>query len=238
MCGMQLIQAFATTFEITPFDVMVLLVFLIFVFVMYYFQPLRTLYEIAFGGMVGLGIYVLLSVLLIGNTPLGTSGGLLPFGISAVIVSVMVYLVLILAIVFPLHGGLVISETTNPVLYTLQFLLVSALLFLSLVSVIIYMTEQTYLFRVGTIFVWLRDVPWYQEVVRPSHIFQFVMSHQNSIIPLSVLLMIYKLFLSNLVSAVVLSIVYNLSNIGFYRKKEASSYRVEFHEVGAAEHPE
>ena len=69
-------------------------------------------------------------------------------------------------------------------------------------------------------------------MVRPSHLFQFVMSNQNIIIPLSVLLMIYKLFLSNIVSAVVLSIIYNLSNIGFYRQKNASSYRVEFHEVG------
>ncbi len=47
--------------------------------------------------------------------------------------------------------------------------------------------------------------------------------------------MIYKIFLSNLVSAVVLSIVYNLSRVGFYKKSEESSYRVEFHEIGGEE---
>ncbi len=45
--------------------------------------------------------------------------------------------------------------------------------------------------------------------------------------------MLYKLLLSNLVNAALLSVWYNLSNVGFYRKKEdASHYRVEFHEVG------
>jgi hypothetical protein len=58
-----------------------------------------------------------------------------------------------------------------------------------------------------------------------------VMTHQYMILPLGVLLMLYKLLLSNLVSAAILSVWYNLSNVGFYRKKEDSSYRVEFHEV-------
>ena len=72
----------------------------------------------------------------------------------------------------------------------------------------------------------------YVNTIRTSHVFQFIMSHQNIIIPLGVLLMVYKIFLANLVSAVVLSVVYNLSRVGFYKKKEDSSYRVEFHEVG------
>ncbi len=59
-----------------------------------------------------------------------------------------------------------------------------------------------------------------------------MMSHKDSIIPLGVLLMLYKLLLSNIVSAVALSIWYNLSHIGFYRKNEDTAYRVEFHEVG------
>ena len=71
---MQLIHAFANTFQVTPFDVILFLLFLVCIMVAYYFSPLRTLYEIAFGAMVGLGIYVLLSILLIGNAPMGTSG--------------------------------------------------------------------------------------------------------------------------------------------------------------------
>ncbi len=126
-----------------------------------------------------------------------------------------------------------LSETTNPVLYITQYILVGALLFVSFFAVIVYMTEQTYLFRLGTVFVWLRDFEFYQMSVRPSWIFRFVMSHQNIIIPLGAILMIYKLFLSNIVTAVILSILYNLSSVGFYKKKEAANYRVEFHEVGA-----
>lgn len=230
---MNLINALAQTFSVTVFDVAFFLALMAFVLGMYYFTPLRTLYEVAFWWLVWLGVYVLLSVLLVGNDPLGTSGGLLPFGLSVFIVSILVYLVLILAVLFPLYGWLVLTETTNPVLYITQYIFVGSLLFLSFFSVMIYMTEQTYLFRVGTVFVWLRDLDMYRTLVRPSSVFRFVMSHQNIIIPLGAVLMIYKLFLSNLVTAVVLSILYNLSSVWFYKKKEAPNYRVEFHEVGA-----
>lgn len=95
------------------------------------------------------------------------------------------------------------------------------------------MIEQAYIFKVGTVFVLLKDTLLYTENIKASNFYGFVMSHQYFIIPLGVILMLYKLLLSNLVNAALLSIWYNLSNVGFYRKKEEDShYRVEFHEVG------
>ena len=44
--------------------------------------------------------------------------------------------------------------------------------------------------------------------------------------------MLYKLLLSNIVTAALLSVWYNLSHVGFYKQKDDTSYRVEFHEVG------
>ncbi len=107
-----------------------------------------------------------------------------------------------------------------------MFLLYSA------AAIIFYMIEQTYIFPVGTIFVWFRESWYYQNVIHPSAVFGYMISHKDSIIPLGVLLMLYKLLLSNIVNAVALSIWYNLSHIGFYRKNEDTAYRVEFHEVG------
>jgi hypothetical protein len=46
--------------------------------------------------------------------------------------------------------------------------------------------------------------------------------------------MLYKLLFSNLINAALLSIWYNLANVGFYRAKDDPHYRVEFHEVGSA----
>lgn len=99
-----------------------------------------------------------------------------------------------------------------------------------------YMIEQTYVFQVGTIFVWFRDSWYYQNVIHSSAVFGYIMSHKDTIIPLGVLLMLYKLLLSNIISAVALSIWYNLSHIGFYRKNQDTAYRVEFHEVGGGGH--
>ena len=100
---MKLIFAIANSFSVTPFDVMFGLLTFVGIFVLYYFIPLRRLYEVAFGAIVGLGIYIMLSVLLLENTPMGSTGGMLPFGMSVFIVSVAVYLVLILAVLFPLQ---------------------------------------------------------------------------------------------------------------------------------------
>ena len=98
--------------------------------------------------------------------------------------SISVYLVFVLAVLFPLHGGLVISEPTHPTLYTGIFVLVSAFLFFALGAVCIYMVEQSYVFHVGNLFTWFRDAPYYQEVVRKSAYYGYIMSHQNAIIPL------------------------------------------------------
>lgn len=100
---MKLLSAIANSFNVTPFDVIFSILAFAFIFVLYYFIPLRRLYEVAFGAIVGLGIYIMLSVLLLENMPMGSTGGLLPFGFSVFIVSIAVYLVLILAVIFPMQ---------------------------------------------------------------------------------------------------------------------------------------
>ena len=99
---------------------------------LYYFIPINKVFEAAFGATLGIGIYILLSVLLLGNPPLGTEGGIFPFGFAVFIISLAVYLVFILAILFPIHGGLVISAPTQPVLYTLLYIGLSLFLLFSL----------------------------------------------------------------------------------------------------------
>lgn len=229
---MGLVSAFAQTFQVTEFDIMFFFAIFFGTLIMYYFWTLHTLYEIAFGAIVGLGIYILLSVLLLGNGPMGTTGGLFPFPFAVLIISIAVYAVFILAVLFPLHGGLVIAETTHQGIYILQYIFVGMFLSFSAASILFYMIEQTYVFQVGTIFAWFRDSGYYQTVVRPSAVFAFIITNKDIILPLWVLLMLYKLLLSNIVNAVALSIWYNLSHIGFYRKHEDTAYRVEFHEVG------
>lgn len=233
---MGLVAAFAQTFQVSEFDIIFFGFSFFATLIMYYYWTLHTLYEIAFGAIVGLGIYILLSVLLLGNGPMGTTGGLFPFPFAVLIISIAVYAVFALAVLFPLHGWLVIAETTHQGIYIIQYIFVGMFLIFSWAAVLVYMIEQVYIFQVGTIFVWFRDSWYYQNIIHPSAVFGYIMVHRDVIIPLGVLLMLYKLLLSNVVSAIALSIWYNLSHIGFYRAKdEASAYRVEFHEVGGGD---
>jgi hypothetical protein len=230
---MEFIQALADTFQITSFDVVLGLFVLFTTIIFYYFLTLHSVFEAAFWAIVGLGIYILLSVLLLGNQTLWSEGWLFPFGFSVIIISIAVYLVFILAVLFPLHGWLIIAEPRHPTLYTVQYIFTASFFLFSLLTVIMYMIEQVYIFKVWTLFTFVKDTLLYTESIKPSKFYVFVMEHQYLIIPLWVIAMLYKLLLSNLVNAALLSIWYNLSNVGFYRKKEdASHYRVEFHEVG------
>lgn len=154
---MQIINSLANAFRVSPFDIVFFFLMFVGIFALYYFISLRKIYSVAFGAIVGIGIFILLKVLLLSNPSMGTSGGLLPFGFSVFIVSVAVYFVFILAIIFPMNGSVVLSETTNPVLYMTQFFFVSGFLILGFFATLIYMIEQVYIFQIGTIFVWLRD---------------------------------------------------------------------------------
>lgn len=236
--SMPILTALAMTFQVTEFDILVFWFMWIGIIALYYLVTLHRIFEAVFGAIVWMGIYILLVVLLVWDQQLGTDGTLFPFWFSVFLVSIAVYLVYILAVLFPLHGGLVISEPTQPTLYTLMYIFVSGYLIFVMVAIVIYMIEQTYIFRVQTLFVWFRDIPYYADIVKKSWFFTFVMSHQNTLIPLGVVLMLYKLLLSNLINAAALSIWYNLSHVWFYRSKNEASYRVEFHEVGASSHDE
>lgn len=228
---MDFVASIAETFHITQFDVVIFGIMFVVSCIFYYSLPLHRIFGAAFGAMVGLGVYVLLSVLLIGNPILGAQGGLFPLGFSVFLVSVALYLPFLLAVLFPVHGGLVISEPTQPTLYTIIYFFVSLFLLFVMGAIVIYMIEQSYVFRVGNIFTWMRESPFYLSTIKTSWYYAYVMSHQYAIIPLWVVLMLYKLLLANIVTAALLSVWYNLANVWFYRKKEESHYRVEFHEV-------
>lgn len=229
---MEFLDVLAQTFSVTRFDAWLGLIIILLALLAYYFLTLHQVFEAAFGAMVWLGVYVLLSVLLLGNSTLGSSGWLFPFGFSVFVVSIAIYLVFILAILFPMHGWLVIAEPTHPTIYTVLYFFTTLFFLLSMAATAIYMTEQAYIFKPWTFFSLFRDSVFYSNTIKPSMFVSFVLSRQDIIIPLGILLMLYKILLSNIVHAAMLSVWYNLTNVWFYKKKEDSSYRVEFHEVG------
>jgi hypothetical protein len=226
---MSFLDSLATAFSVTPFDVFFVIFGIFVAIVSYYFISLHQVYESAFGALVGFSIYILFSVLLTQNPSLGTMGGLFPFQFSVFLVSGAVYLIFILAIVFPSYGGLMIHEPESQALYTVQYIFVSLFFFFVMGAVVVYMIEQKYVFRVGSILTPIQEWSYYLNVVRNSQIFQFYMQYRDVIIPLAVLLMVYKLLFANIITAMGLSLWYNISRVGFYRIRNDSHYRVEFH---------
>ena len=69
---MPFLDALAQTFQVTQFDAGLLIFSLLGMLVLYYFASLHQIFEAAFGAIIGLGIYILLSVILLGNPALST----------------------------------------------------------------------------------------------------------------------------------------------------------------------
>jgi hypothetical protein len=69
---MEILSSLATSFGVTELDIVILGIIIIGSMILYYFISLHRIFEAAFGAIIGLGIYVLLSVLLIGNPLLGS----------------------------------------------------------------------------------------------------------------------------------------------------------------------
>lgn len=69
---MPFLTALAMTFQVTEFDIIVLGGIFLAVILLYYFVTLHHIFEAAFGAIVGMGIYILLMVLLVGSPGLGT----------------------------------------------------------------------------------------------------------------------------------------------------------------------
>jgi hypothetical protein len=69
---MEILSSLATSFSVTELDIVILGIIIIGSMILYYFISLHRIFEAAFGAIIGLGIYVLLSVLLIGNPLLGS----------------------------------------------------------------------------------------------------------------------------------------------------------------------
>lgn len=69
---MQLITALAQTFQVTVFDIFFYLGTFFAIMTMYFLVSLRRIYEIAFGAIVGIGVYIALAVLLLTNVTLNT----------------------------------------------------------------------------------------------------------------------------------------------------------------------
>lgn len=71
---MDLIDSLSATFQVTHFDVLLIGFFLVVSMILYYFLSLDRLFEAVFGALVGIAIYILLSVLLLGDPYLGATG--------------------------------------------------------------------------------------------------------------------------------------------------------------------
>lgn len=62
---MSFIVALAQTFQVTEFDILLFLGIFLVSAVFYNYLTLHQIFEAAFGAIVGLGVYILLSVLLV-----------------------------------------------------------------------------------------------------------------------------------------------------------------------------
>lgn len=125
----EIIQTIATTLTVMPIDVYILGVVLI-LWIVFLVLGLQKTYEAYFGLIVGLAIYLMLTVLLspIYQTPDTTK--IFSPKISQFLIGSSVYLMFILFLLTPISGGIRFPETRNILLRFIERAVIAAFLWI------------------------------------------------------------------------------------------------------------
>lgn len=168
---------------------------------------LARIYSTFFGTVLWIGIFVLFSTILSPELQTVETLSLVSETFAKILIGSSVYLIFILAILVPMNGGIVVSLPKTSLGKILQTLSLSIILILFLIAVFLWLVEKSYIFlHTDSAFTLLKGFASYSEL-QSSLLFTFVASHLPTIIILSIGFIIYKMLFSDIVSALIVSLV-------------------------------
>jgi hypothetical protein len=202
----EIILLIATTLSITPMDVYVLGVGIVLWGILLIIGIQKT-YELYFGLVVGLAIYLMLTVLLSSTYQTPDTIRVLSPGVSKFMIGSSVYLIFILMILTPLSGGIRFPYTNTRLIRVLEHLIISGVLLGFLSALIIGFISRSYVFGVETGFVLLGKTLLYREMIS-GVILWYIAAHLQPFVLFSVIYLLYKLLFSEIIGAILLTLWY------------------------------
>ncbi len=202
----EIVLTIATTLSMTPMDVYVLFGGLIFWIVLVAIGIQKT-YEVYFGLVVGLAIYLMLTVLLSPQYQTADTAKILSPGFSQFLIGSSAYLIFILMILTPLSGGIRFPQTRFKLLRGIELMGISIVILSLFGALVLGFANKTYIFGIDTGFVLLKKISLYPELIH-GKILGYIVTHIQPLVVFSVLFLLYKILFSEIVGALVLTVWY------------------------------
>ncbi|MDD5377478.1 MAG: hypothetical protein PHH16_05200 [Candidatus Gracilibacteria bacterium] len=191
---------------------------------------LARIYSTFFGTVLGIGIFVLFSTILSPELQTPETLSLVSDTFAKILIGSSVYLIFILTILVPLNGGIVVTLPKSQLGKVFQTLALSLSLIIFLIAVFLGLVEKSYIFiHTDSAFILLKKLASYSEL-QSSLLFRFVTSHLPTIIILSIGFIIYKLLFSDIVNALLASLIASI------KKHKIGSGGGDHEESGHEEH--
>jgi hypothetical protein len=227
-----LIQTAATALSVSPIDVYVIVAVLV-LWIVFLVMGIQRTYEAYFGLVVGLAIYLMLTVLLSPMYQTPETAKIISPGTSKFLIGSSTYLIFILFILTPIAGGIPFPETKLKFVKYLELAAVAAFVWVFFFALLLGFASKTYIFNVDTAFVGIAKLGFYQELLA-GKIFSKISMYLQPIVLLGVLFLIYKALLSELIGVILASVWKWLMSLRNKGKKDDGKAAAGGHDEHAA----
>ena len=199
----ELILTIATTLSVTPMDVYIIVSWVIF-WGIFLALGIQKTYEAYFGLIVGLAIFIMLSVLLSPAYQTPETAKIFSPEFSGFLVRSSAYLIFILFLLTPISGGIRFPQTSAKILRIIEHIIISFFVGVLLIALVIGFVSKTYVFSVETGFILLKKFEVFRQILS-GIIFQEIAGNVQPIVLFGVLFLLYKLLFSEIVQTLLMA---------------------------------
>ena len=188
---------------------------------------LMRIYSILLGMVLWIGIFVLISTILSPEYQTPETLSFMSESLAKLFIGSSVYLIFILTFLVPINGGIIVTLPRNPLSQIFQTLVLSGVLVVFYLAVFLWLVERSYIFlHTESAFTLIKTTSFYLKL-QSSLLFTFVTAHLPTIIILSIGFIIYKILFSDIIHALLLSLI---ASIKKHKARERENHMSELYE--------
>lgn len=202
----ELILTAATALSVTPIDVYVIAAGLV-LWIVFLALGLQKTYEAYFGLIVGLAIYLMLTVLLSPAYQTPETAKIFSPGFSKFLIGSSTYLIFILFLLTPISGGVRFPETKTKWVRLIELGVMAGFVWALFFAILIGFASKTYVFGVETAFRTIQKMETYQELMS-GVVLSHIAVNIQPIVLFGVLFLLYKMLFSDFIGVMLLTVWY------------------------------
>ncbi len=187
-----------------PIDIYVISVVLV-LWIAFLIMGIQKVYESFFGLVIGLAIYLMLTVLLSPTYQTPETAKIISPLIAKFLIGSSTYLIFILFILTPISWGIPFPETKVKFFKFLEHAAVAAFIWVFFFALVLGFASKTYIFNVDTAFGMIKNFWFYPQLLQ-GVIFSKISMYLQPIVLFGVLFLIFKMLFSDVIGVILGSI--------------------------------